>query len=79
MFSTTETTLFLQALSLLTCNLDMASSTELTLFDFTATSDPSDWYESSDTVREPGMSKATFVLQQTKVHLNSSKSTALVS
>merc|ERR1712156_794516 len=36
------------------------------LFDFTTISDVNNWYEVSDTVREVGKSKATFVLQKTK-------------
>lgn len=40
----------------------------MTLFDFTTTGiDLSNWIESSDTVREPGMSKATFVLQKSQL------------
>ena len=36
------------------------------LFDFTTLSNVNDWYEVSDTVREVGKSKATFVLQKTR-------------
>ena len=37
------------------------------LFDFRNTNDLDKWYESSDVVRTPGKSKASFVLQETKV------------
>uniref|UniRef100_A0A1B6CS23 NADH:ubiquinone oxidoreductase intermediate-associated protein 30 domain-containing protein n=1 Tax=Clastoptera arizonana TaxID=38151 RepID=A0A1B6CS23_9HEMI len=58
------------SLGLLLVNLDFIkgdSSNELTIFDFTTLSNLNGWTEQSDTVREVGMSKASFVLQKTKV------------
>ena len=37
------------------------------LFDFTSLDHVDDWYEVSDTVREVGKSKATLVLQKTRM------------
>ncbi|XP_050690494.1 uncharacterized protein LOC126982479 isoform X2 [Eriocheir sinensis] len=37
------------------------------MYDFRTLASVSDWVESSDTVREPGMSKGAFVLQKTKL------------
>ena len=43
------------------------STTEMMLFDFTTTDNVSNWYEVSDTVRNVGKSKATLVLQKTRI------------
>ena len=43
------------------------STTEMMLFDFTTTDNVTNWYEVSDTVRNVGKSKATLVLQKTKI------------
>ena len=45
----------------------MSEMTTETLFDFTTMDSVKDWYEISDTVRQVGQSKATFVLQKTKL------------
>lgn len=42
-------------------------SDTMTLFDFTTMNDVNDWMESSDTVREVGMSKAVLTLQKTQL------------
>ena len=42
--------------------------TSVTLFDFTTTPNLLGWAESSDTVRNEGMSKASFVLQKTQIY-----------
>ena len=46
----------------------MSNSSKEVLFDFTTMDTVSDWYEVSDTVRTVGMSKASLVLQKTKVY-----------
>jgi len=46
-------------------DIDEMASEEI-LFDFTTIVDLDNWVESSDTVREVGMSKASFVLQKTQ-------------
>lgn len=47
---------------------DIKMDDEAILFDFTAPgADVSTWIESSDTVRQPGMSKATLVLQRAQL------------
>lgn len=43
------------------------SPSSRSLFDFTTLENLDDWHESSDTVREGGMSKANLVLQKTRV------------
>jgi len=42
------------------------STSNIMLFDFTTVENLDDWEESSDTVREVGMSKSSFVLQKTQ-------------
>ena len=42
------------------------STLDMMLFDFTTIADVDNWRESSDTVRDVGMSKASFVLQKTQ-------------
>ena len=47
---------------------DIKMEDDVTLFDFTSPdADVSNWIESSDTVRQPGMSKATLVVQKAQL------------
>ena len=59
--------LFLLSNILLSTFIAMASDDGKTLFDFTTAPDLDGWFESSDTAREVGMSKASLVLQKTQV------------
>ena len=45
---------------------DHSDNSNMMLFDFTMVTNLENWEESSDTVRVPGMSKASLVLQKTK-------------
>jgi len=43
-------------------------NSSIMLFDFTTLDNLDNWHESSDTIREVGMSKASFVLQKTQMY-----------
>ena len=47
---------------------DLNKTSNIMLFDFTKIDNLDEWVESSDTVREVGMSKSSFVLQKTQVY-----------